>query len=216
VSYDSNLDEPTLLVTPLSDSNEDECLTPGDEFELLLHHDSSTLKMSVASILEGFTDEPPLKKNDDLFDLESKTNDWKKILYDAPIDDLKDDDMKMMMKMGWCRGDGGDDDGEVGLMMEVRRLEMVDEDPSEVLSIRGSHDSRDSISLKNGDDGEGGCSGCVGGSERWWGSWDGDGGDKGEGGGCGVVKVAVVWRGGGEGRCMAWWWRRRRVGGWIE
>ncbi|GKG69020.1 hypothetical protein Tco_0767294, partial [Tanacetum coccineum] len=29
-----------------------------------------------------------------------------------------DDDMKMMMKMGWCRGDGGDDDGEVGLMME--------------------------------------------------------------------------------------------------
>ncbi|GJX88530.1 putative reverse transcriptase domain-containing protein [Tanacetum coccineum] len=31
------------------------------------------------------------------------------------------DDMKMMMKMGWCRGDGGDDDGEVGLMMEVRR-----------------------------------------------------------------------------------------------
>ncbi|GJZ11861.1 hypothetical protein Tco_0546620 [Tanacetum coccineum] len=90
VSYDSNLDEPTLLVTPLSDSNEDECLTPGDEFELLLHHDSSTLKMSVASILEGFTDEPPLKKNDDLFDLESKTNDWKKILYDAPIDDLKE------------------------------------------------------------------------------------------------------------------------------
>ncbi|GJX55905.1 hypothetical protein Tco_0285802 [Tanacetum coccineum] len=31
------------------------------------------------------------------------------------------------------------------------------------------------------------------------------------------VRVAVVvWRGGGEGRCMAWWWRRRRVGGWIE
>ncbi|GJY65688.1 hypothetical protein Tco_0467926, partial [Tanacetum coccineum] len=63
-------------------------LTPGDEFELLLHHDSSTLKMSVASILKGFTDEPPLEENDDLFDLESKTNDWKKILYDAPIDDL--------------------------------------------------------------------------------------------------------------------------------
>nr|GFA31816.1 hypothetical protein [Tanacetum cinerariifolium] len=37
---------------------------------------------------EGFADEPPLKENDDLFDLESKTNDWKKIVYDAPIDDL--------------------------------------------------------------------------------------------------------------------------------
>ncbi|GKE25032.1 hypothetical protein Tco_1436544, partial [Tanacetum coccineum] len=88
VSYDSNLDEPTLLVTLLSDSNEDECLAPGDDIELLLHHDLSTLKMSVASIFEGFTDEPPLEENDNLFDLESKENEWKKILYDAPIDDL--------------------------------------------------------------------------------------------------------------------------------
>ncbi|GKF49802.1 hypothetical protein Tco_0143053, partial [Tanacetum coccineum] len=44
--------------------------------------------ISVASILNGFTDEPPLEENDDLFDLESKTNEWKKTLYDAPIDDL--------------------------------------------------------------------------------------------------------------------------------
>ncbi|GJW17051.1 hypothetical protein Tco_0024487 [Tanacetum coccineum] len=29
-SYDSNLDELTFLVTPLSDSNKDECLAPGD------------------------------------------------------------------------------------------------------------------------------------------------------------------------------------------
>ncbi|GJY59251.1 hypothetical protein Tco_0459143, partial [Tanacetum coccineum] len=77
-----------LLVTPLSDSNEDEFFDPGDDIELLLHHDSSTPKISVVSILEGFTDEPPLEKNDDLFDLKSKTNEWKKILYDAPIDDL--------------------------------------------------------------------------------------------------------------------------------
>ncbi|GJZ54962.1 hypothetical protein Tco_0610155, partial [Tanacetum coccineum] len=28
------------------------------------------------------------KENDDLFDLESKGNEWKKILYDAPIDDV--------------------------------------------------------------------------------------------------------------------------------
>ncbi|GKD74170.1 hypothetical protein Tco_1332452 [Tanacetum coccineum] len=44
--------------------------------------------ISVVSILEGFIDEPPLEENDNLFDLESKKNEWKKILYDAPIDDV--------------------------------------------------------------------------------------------------------------------------------
>ncbi|GJV09385.1 hypothetical protein Tco_1347041, partial [Tanacetum coccineum] len=90
-SYVSNLDEPALLVTPLFDFNEDECFNPCgdvDEIEFLLHRDPSTPKISVVSILEGFTDEPPLEENDDLFDLESKTNEWKKILYDAPINDL--------------------------------------------------------------------------------------------------------------------------------
>ncbi|GKA05517.1 hypothetical protein Tco_0684637 [Tanacetum coccineum] len=71
-SYDSNLDESTFLVTPLSDSNKDECLAPSDDIKLLLHCD---LSISVVSILEGFTDEPPLKENDDLFDLESKEDD---------------------------------------------------------------------------------------------------------------------------------------------
>ncbi|GKC46564.1 reverse transcriptase domain-containing protein [Tanacetum coccineum] len=84
-SYDSNLDESTFLVTPLSDSNKDECLTPRDDIEFLLHHDPSTSLKSVASILEGFIDDPPFEENDDLFDLECKTNDWKRILYDAPI-----------------------------------------------------------------------------------------------------------------------------------
>ncbi|GKE98885.1 hypothetical protein Tco_0022236, partial [Tanacetum coccineum] len=77
------------------DFNEDECFDPGgevDEIELLLHRDSSTPKISVASILEGFTDEPPLEESDDLFDLEYKENEWKKILYDAPIDDLMTED----------------------------------------------------------------------------------------------------------------------------
>ncbi|GKB21860.1 hypothetical protein Tco_0855783 [Tanacetum coccineum] len=91
-SYDSNLDELTFLVTPLFDSNEDECFTPSDDDELLLYRDSSTLSISVVSILGGFTDESPLEENDDLFDLESKENDWKKILYDAPIDDLITED----------------------------------------------------------------------------------------------------------------------------
>ncbi|GJU82457.1 putative reverse transcriptase domain-containing protein [Tanacetum coccineum] len=87
--------DPTLLVTPLSDANQDECFDPCgdvDEIEVLLHRDPSTPKISVASILKGFTDEPPLEENDDLFDLESKENEWKKILYDAPIDDLMTED----------------------------------------------------------------------------------------------------------------------------
>ncbi|GJX24253.1 hypothetical protein Tco_0228698, partial [Tanacetum coccineum] len=84
-----------LLVTPLSDFNKDECFNPDgdvDEIEFLLHRDPSTPKISVASILEGFTDEPPLEEIDDLFDLEYKENEWKKILYDAPIDDLMTED----------------------------------------------------------------------------------------------------------------------------
>ncbi|GKD25288.1 hypothetical protein Tco_1231502 [Tanacetum coccineum] len=65
-SYDSNLDESTFLVTPLSDSNEDEFFAPGDDIEFLLHQDPSTPTISIVSILEGFTDEPPLEENDDL------------------------------------------------------------------------------------------------------------------------------------------------------
>ncbi|GJW28607.1 hypothetical protein Tco_0045482 [Tanacetum coccineum] len=91
-SYDSNLDEPALLVTTLSAFNDDECFDPGGDVELVLHRDPSTPKISVASILEGFTYEPPLEENDDLFDLESKVNEWKKILYDALIDDLMTED----------------------------------------------------------------------------------------------------------------------------
>ncbi|GKD83100.1 reverse transcriptase domain-containing protein, partial [Tanacetum coccineum] len=52
-SYDSNLDESTFLVTPLSDYNKDECLAPGNDIEFLLHHDPSTPMKSIASILEG-------------------------------------------------------------------------------------------------------------------------------------------------------------------
>ncbi|GJZ29439.1 hypothetical protein Tco_0574086 [Tanacetum coccineum] len=40
-SYDSHLDESTFLVTPLSDSNEDECLASSDDIDLLLHMDSN-------------------------------------------------------------------------------------------------------------------------------------------------------------------------------
>ncbi|GJW05886.1 reverse transcriptase domain-containing protein [Tanacetum coccineum] len=74
-SYDSNLDESTFLVTPLFDSNKDGCLAPEDDIEILLHHDPSTPLKSVVSILEGFINDPPFEENDDLFDLECKTND---------------------------------------------------------------------------------------------------------------------------------------------
>ncbi|GJY72038.1 hypothetical protein Tco_0475741 [Tanacetum coccineum] len=90
-SYVSNLDEPDLLVTPLFKLNEDKCFDPGggvDEIELLLHRDPSTPKISVASILEGFTDEPPLEENDDLFDLESKEIEGSRFCSIATIDDL--------------------------------------------------------------------------------------------------------------------------------
>nr|GEX78871.1 hypothetical protein [Tanacetum cinerariifolium] len=77
---------------PLSDSNEDAYFTTGDDVELLLHHGPSTPIMTVVFILEGFIYEMPLEENDDLFDLESKKNEWKKILYDTPIDDLMTED----------------------------------------------------------------------------------------------------------------------------
>ncbi|GJX13022.1 hypothetical protein Tco_0204780 [Tanacetum coccineum] len=107
-SYDSNLNESTFLVTPLSNSNKDEYLTPGDDIEFLLHHDPSTPLKSIASILEGFIDEQPFEENDDLFDLECKMNDWKRILYDAPIDEAE------------CFDPGGDNDEiEAFLAIEV-------------------------------------------------------------------------------------------------
>nr|GEW56473.1 reverse transcriptase domain-containing protein [Tanacetum cinerariifolium] len=84
-------------INPLFDK--DEYFTPGDDIELLLHHDPSIPKISVASILEGFTDEPPLEENDDLFDLESKNDEWKRILYNDPIDDLMTEDKAAIRKL---------------------------------------------------------------------------------------------------------------------
>nr|GEU37470.1 hypothetical protein [Tanacetum cinerariifolium] len=50
----------------------DEYFATGDDVELLLHRDPSTPMMSIVSILARFIDEPPLKENDDLFDLDLK------------------------------------------------------------------------------------------------------------------------------------------------
>ncbi|GKC26538.1 hypothetical protein Tco_1033832 [Tanacetum coccineum] len=85
-SYDSNLDESTFLVTPLSNSNKDECLTPENDIAILLHHGPSTPLKSVASILEGFIEDPPFKENE--FDLECKTNDEAECFNPGEIDDF--------------------------------------------------------------------------------------------------------------------------------
>nr|GEX23351.1 DNA-directed DNA polymerase [Tanacetum cinerariifolium] len=125
-SYYSNRDEPDLLVTPLFDANKDECFdSGGDEINVLdcedsyydsegdilylesflnddlVYHDPSIPAMSVASILEGLTDKPPLEENDDLFDLESKNDDWKRILYNAHIDDLIAPDLESSRARGF-------------------------------------------------------------------------------------------------------------------
>ncbi|GJU05585.1 reverse transcriptase domain-containing protein [Tanacetum coccineum] len=71
-SYDSNLDESTFLVIPLFDSSKDESLFPRDNIEFLLY---DTPLKSVASILEGFIEDPPFNENENLFNLECKTND---------------------------------------------------------------------------------------------------------------------------------------------
>ncbi|GKA40640.1 hypothetical protein Tco_0733233 [Tanacetum coccineum] len=54
--------------------------------------------------------EQPFEENEDLFDLECKTNDWKRILYDAPINKAE------------CFDPGGDNDEiEAFLAIEVLR-----------------------------------------------------------------------------------------------
>ncbi|GJV65947.1 reverse transcriptase domain-containing protein [Tanacetum coccineum] len=113
-SYDSNLDESTFLVTPLSDSNKDGCLAPEDDIEFLLHHDPSTPLKSVASILEGFINDPPFEENENLFDLECKMNDWKRILYDASIDEAE------------CFDPGGDND-EIDAFLAIKVPTYIEE-----------------------------------------------------------------------------------------
>ncbi|GKD47466.1 hypothetical protein Tco_1272111, partial [Tanacetum coccineum] len=49
---------------PLSDSNKDESLIPRDDIEFLLHEDPSTPLKSLASILEGFINDPPYEENE--------------------------------------------------------------------------------------------------------------------------------------------------------
>ncbi|GKA75178.1 hypothetical protein Tco_0781556, partial [Tanacetum coccineum] len=69
---------------------------------------------NVASILEGFIDDPPFEENDDLFDLECKKNYLKRILYDAPIDKAK------------CFDPGGDND-EIDAFLAIKVPTYIEE-----------------------------------------------------------------------------------------
>ncbi|GJU25156.1 hypothetical protein Tco_1163777 [Tanacetum coccineum] len=103
----------------------DEEWTSRDDIEFLLHHNPSTPLKTIASILEGFINEPPFEENDDLFDLECKTNDWKRILYDAPIEKAK------------CFDPGGDDD-EIDAFLAIKVPTYIKE---------GYYDSEGDVSL---------------------------------------------------------------------
>ncbi|GKA27609.1 hypothetical protein Tco_0713777 [Tanacetum coccineum] len=142
-SYDFNLDESTFLVTPLSDSNKDECFALGDDIEILLYYDPSTPMKSVASILEGFIDDPPFEEDNDLFDLECKTNDWKRILYDAPIDKAE------------CFDPRGDND-EIDAFLAIESPEnfhtIIESLPSSINLVKDSDSNREEIDIFFGPD----------------------------------------------------------------
>ncbi|GJX78271.1 reverse transcriptase domain-containing protein [Tanacetum coccineum] len=90
---------------PFPPGNEDVCFDPGavcDKIEFLLYRDPSSPPLTIDSILEGFTDEPPLGENDDdddddLFDLSTGNDEWRKLLYDVPFDNDKSFDMTTFM-----------------------------------------------------------------------------------------------------------------------
>ncbi|GJS53542.1 reverse transcriptase domain-containing protein [Tanacetum coccineum] len=97
-SYDSNLDESTFLVTPLSDSNKDESLIPRDDIVFLLH---DTPLKSVASILEGFIEDLPFEEN------EFEMNDEAECYYDNDeIDAFLAIEVPMYIEEGYYDSEG--------------------------------------------------------------------------------------------------------------
>ncbi|GKD52701.1 hypothetical protein Tco_1281677, partial [Tanacetum coccineum] len=66
-SYVSNLDEPALLVIPLSDANEDECFDPGGDIDEI----DAFLDMDISTDIEDDHDSRSLKDEPDNEDLKS-------------------------------------------------------------------------------------------------------------------------------------------------
>ncbi|GJX12323.1 retrovirus-related pol polyprotein from transposon TNT 1-94 [Tanacetum coccineum] len=109
-----NLDEQALIVTPLSDANEDECFDPGgDEIEACLTSDSiHQLHFEGLKVIKSFI---PPDFEDDYFDSEGDTIFLKSLLINGTIpnlplgvffdhdpkslnDELDNDDLKNMIK----------------------------------------------------------------------------------------------------------------------
>ncbi|GKD86054.1 hypothetical protein Tco_1357208, partial [Tanacetum coccineum] len=94
-SYVSNLEEPALLVTPLSDANKDECFNPGgdiDEIYAFLDMDIST------DIKDDYHD-----SEGDIFYLESLLNLPPEVFLDhdprSLMDELDKENLKSMVKV---------------------------------------------------------------------------------------------------------------------
>nr|GEY88292.1 hypothetical protein [Tanacetum cinerariifolium] len=85
---DDTIFDPGIFASHFSHQSGTSC-NDVDEIELLLHRDPSTPKMSIVSILQRLTNEPLLEENDNLFDLESKENEWKKILIALDFEDSR-------------------------------------------------------------------------------------------------------------------------------
>nr|GEW65421.1 hypothetical protein [Tanacetum cinerariifolium] len=124
-SYDSNLDEPTLLVTPLSDANEDECFDPGgdiDEIDAFLeidvstdiedsYHDSKGYILYLESLLsDDTTPNPPPEVLEDIECKDSyDSNLDEPTLLVTPLSDANEDE---------CFDPGGDID-EIDAFLEI-------------------------------------------------------------------------------------------------
>ncbi|GJU76411.1 hypothetical protein Tco_1273481 [Tanacetum coccineum] len=94
-SYVSNLDEPALLVTPLSDANEGECFDPGGDIDEI----DTFLDMAISTDIEdGYQD-----SKGDIIYLESLLNLPPEVFLDHDPRSLKDEldkeDLKSMVKV---------------------------------------------------------------------------------------------------------------------
>nr|GFB24720.1 hypothetical protein [Tanacetum cinerariifolium] len=84
-SYDSNLDEPDLLVTPLSDANEDECFDAGGDVDKIndFEHDYYDSKGDILYLESFLSDDTTPNLPPEVF----LDRDLKSLSY-APIDNL--------------------------------------------------------------------------------------------------------------------------------
>nr|GEV62802.1 hypothetical protein [Tanacetum cinerariifolium] len=100
VSYDSNLDEPALPVTPLSDANEDECFNPGGNFDEIDAFLEIGVSMDIKDIY--YDSKGDIIYLENLFTYDTIPSLLSKMFLDHDPKGLKDepndDDLKYMVK----------------------------------------------------------------------------------------------------------------------